>query len=206
MYTIGSIFLVTSVVLAIFKSEKDCLQDFDEKLNLFYSYKMIARLFRLRPIQIIAIVLLTVKVGFATESLNFLKLIEKGVSKEKLSLLQIPLTPLNIVWPLIISKWTNVPHPMTLFFNMIPFRLAFGLLIMIFIYYTPMFQDPTTGDYPLTYFLMCLVLFCIFAFMESTMFMSQLSFNAKISDEIIGGTYMTFLTTLGNLGTQLKDL
>lgn len=63
MYIIGVIFLITSVALAIFKSENhDTLNSFDEKLNLFYSYKMIFRLFCLRPIQVIAIILLTVKV------------------------------------------------------------------------------------------------------------------------------------------------
>lgn len=75
---------------------------------------------------------------------------------------------------------------------------------MLFIYYTPLFQDKSNGEYPLTYFLICLVLLSVFSFIETTMFMSQLSFNAKISDEIIGGTYMTFLTTLGNLGTKIR--
>lgn len=62
MYIIGVVFLVTSVILAIFKSEKDYLQDFDEKFNLWHSYKMIIKLFRLRPIQIVTLILLTVKV------------------------------------------------------------------------------------------------------------------------------------------------
>lgn len=71
---------------------------------------------------------------------------------------------------------------------------------MVFIYYTPYFQDQSTGEYPLYYFAMCLTVSITSSMIETTMFMAQLSFNAKISDEIIGGTYMTLLTTLGNLG------
>jgi len=32
------------------------------------------------------------------------------------------------------------------------------------------------------------------------MFVSQMAFHAKISDPAIGGTYMTLLNTLANLG------
>jgi len=71
---------------------------------------------------------------------------------------------------------------------------------MVFIYFTPYFQDPVTGEYPMHYFLLCLLVFSMYSLIETAMFMAQLSFNAKVADQIIGGTYMTFLTTLGNLG------
>lgn len=34
-----------------------------------------------------------------------------------------------------------------------------------------------------------------------SMFVSQMAFHAKISDPVIGGTYMTLLNTVANLGT-----
>ena len=52
----------------------------------------------------------------------YLKLIEKGVAKESLGLLAIPLTPFEIVLPVLISKYTNGPKPLTTFFKVYPFR------------------------------------------------------------------------------------
>lgn len=71
---------------------------------------------------------------------------------------------------------------------------------MVFIYYTTFFQDPTTGEYPLYYFIIYLLFMSLSSIIELTMFISSMSFNAKIADEVIGGTYMTFLATLSNLG------
>lgn len=62
MYIIGFVFLITSIGLAIFKKENDDLEEIDENLNLFYSYKMIWRLFSLKPIRLISIFSLTVQV------------------------------------------------------------------------------------------------------------------------------------------------
>jgi hypothetical protein len=41
---------------------------------------------------------------------------------------------------------------------------------------------------------------------ESSMFISMVSFFANISDANIGGTYMTLLTTLSNLGKNLNKI
>ena len=49
-------------------------------------------------------------------------MIESGVPKEKLGLLAVPLTPLQIVLPLLISRYTNGPKPFNLFIKAIPFR------------------------------------------------------------------------------------
>jgi MFS transporter, PAT family, solute carrier family 33 (acetyl-CoA transportor), member 1 len=53
-----------------------------------------------------------------------LKLIEKGVPKEKLGLLALPLTPFEVVLPLLISRYTNGPNPLRIFTNAYPFRLV----------------------------------------------------------------------------------
>jgi PAT family acetyl-CoA transporter-like MFS transporter 1 len=53
--------------------------------------------------------------AFATESMVFLKLIEYGVPKENLGLLAVPLTPFEIIFPLILSKYSNGPQPLKFF-------------------------------------------------------------------------------------------
>jgi hypothetical protein len=69
-------------------------------------------------------VLLTSKIGFAAaDSVTGLKLVEQGVPKEKLAMLAIPMIPLQIILPWIISKYTAGPKPMDIFLKAMPPRL-----------------------------------------------------------------------------------
>lgn len=52
-----------------------------------------------------------------------LKLVEAGVPKEQLALLAVPMVPLQIILPLIISKYTAGPRPLDVFYKAFPFRL-----------------------------------------------------------------------------------
>ena len=54
--------------------------------------------------------------------MTYLKLIENGVPKESLGLLAIPLTPVEIILPVLINKFTNGPKPLTTFAKVYPFR------------------------------------------------------------------------------------
>jgi hypothetical protein len=78
-------------------------------------------------------------------------------------------------------------------------RIPWNLLKMIFIFYTPHFRDALTGEYPFGFFLLCLVLSSVGSLLYTTMAISEMSFNARIVDELIGGTYMTFLSTISNI-------
>jgi PAT family acetyl-CoA transporter-like MFS transporter 1 len=67
--------------------------------------------------------------GFsAADAVTGLKLVEAGVPKEKLALLAVPMVPLQILLPLIISKYTAGPRPLDIFYKAFPFRLAHTLL------------------------------------------------------------------------------
>ena len=58
----------------------------------------------------------------AADSLSGLKLIEAGMPKETLALFAVPMVPIQIILPLIISKYTAGPRPMEIFLKAIPFR------------------------------------------------------------------------------------
>ena len=63
------------------------------------------------------------QIGFAAaDSLTVLKLTESGVPKDRLALLSIPLTPVQILLPFYISKYTAGPRPMDTFLAAIPPR------------------------------------------------------------------------------------
>jgi PAT family acetyl-CoA transporter-like MFS transporter 1 len=51
-----------------------------------------------------------------------LELIERGVTKDSLALLGIPLTPLHIILPFIIIKYTTGTHPLNIYIKSYPFR------------------------------------------------------------------------------------
>lgn len=51
-----------------------------------------------------------------------LKLVEAGVPKETLALLAVPLVPLQILLPLVISKYTAGPRPLDVFHKAFPYR------------------------------------------------------------------------------------
>ena len=124
--------------------------------------------------------------------MSYLKMIDSGVPKDKLALLAVPLTPLQIVLPLLISKYTNGPQPFNLFIQAIPFRLFMSLFIAAFVYVTPLFKEDN-NEFPFYYYMLCLVINAVHSIFAYMMFVSQMAFFAKISDKTIGGTYMTFL-------------
>ena len=63
------------------------------------------------------------QIGFAaTDALTGLKLIEAGVPKERLALLGIPMVPIQIMLPLVISRYTSGPNPMSVFLKAMPLR------------------------------------------------------------------------------------
>jgi PAT family acetyl-CoA transporter-like MFS transporter 1 len=54
--------------------------------------------------------------------MSYLKLIESGVPKEKLGLLAVPLTPLQLILPFLLSRYTNGATPFNLYIKSIPYR------------------------------------------------------------------------------------
>lgn len=63
------------------------------------------------------------QIGFsAADAVTGLKLVEEGVPKEHLALLAVPMVPLQIILPLIISKYTAGPQPLNVFYKAMPYR------------------------------------------------------------------------------------
>lgn len=63
-HLLGIIYFLVTVLIAVFKKEKDCtLSDGFVKLDAYQNYKLLFKMFKLRSIQILAAALLTVKVN-----------------------------------------------------------------------------------------------------------------------------------------------
>ncbi|XP_055912515.1 acetyl-coenzyme A transporter 1 [Eupeodes corollae] len=199
----GLCFLVATTLVAIFKRENS--EESDERftdhpeLDIKESYKILIDILRMRPIQILAAILLTVKVTFAaSDAVTSLKLIDAGVPKEKLALLIIPVIPLQIILPLVVSRYTNGPKPMDVYVKAIPYRMIFSGTATLIAFFCPLMISG--GEVPLYFYVLLVVNYGIYQIFLYCMFVAVMAFFAKISDPAVGGTYMTLLNTVCNLG------
>lgn len=97
--------------------------DEEVELGIRETYAKLYKILKLQSFQLLAVVLLTCKIGFsAPEAVSGLKLVESGVHKENLALLAVPMVPLQIVLPWILSRITCGPRPLDLFTKAFPYR------------------------------------------------------------------------------------
>lgn len=127
-----------------------------------------------------------------------MKLIDAGVPKDKLALLVVPLVPLQIILPLVISKYTAGPRPMKVYVKAIPYRIGFSVLAAVIVWFTPMMF--VNNEVPTYYYFLLLANYGIYQITLYSMFVAIMAFFARISDPAVGGTYMTLLNTVCNLG------
>ncbi|XP_069172066.1 acetyl-coenzyme A transporter 1 isoform X2 [Procambarus clarkii] len=202
LYFWGIVFCVTTTAVWIFKPERDDLEvEADEPhFGLLGTYKILGRILKMRTMQDLILVLLTCKIGFAAaDSLTALKLTENGVPKDRLALLSIPLTPVQVLLPFYISRYTAGPKPLNPFMFGYPLRLMFGLMLAGIVWLTPAFKD-ADGSYPFYYYCIIVIIYLIHQVFVNCMFVGVMAFFARISDSSVGGTYMTLLNTFTNLG------
>lgn len=93
------------------------------------------------------------------DSVFSLKLVESGIPKEKLGLLAIPLIPVQLLLPIIISKYTNGPRPMDVYMKYVPYRLLFGLVAATLVYITPLIVQ--NNQVPYYYYGVLIFCYCL---------------------------------------------
>lgn len=202
----GICFMITTTLVAIFKHEADIRdtknrESNETQLNIADTYKLLFEILKMRPIQILVGVLLTIKVTFAaSDAVTQLKLIDAGVPKDKLALLAVPMVPLQIILPLVISKYTTGPRPMEVYLKAIPYRIFFATLFGFIVYLTPWVIS--NGEVPMLYYVGLVINYSFYQICLYSMFVAIMAFFAKISDPAVGGTYMTLLNTVTNLGNN----
>lgn len=196
----GIVFLGTTILIAIFKREDS---EADEELidnpdyGIKKAYPMLLKIIKLKPVMKFSLILLTVKASFAAvDAITTLKLIDYGIPKDKIALLSIPLVPLQILLPFIISRYTTGPYPMTFYVKAFPFRLIMTVVIAAFVYATPSMISGRIGDIPAYYYVAIVSIYMVYQVPLRAMYVADMAFMAKISDPLVGGTYMTLLNTI----------
>ncbi|OLY80726.1 putative membrane protein [Smittium mucronatum] len=187
LYTIVTLYLVLRV-----KEKK-----FYDNIGIVSTYKTIYQICRLPDMVKLIIVLMFAKFGFVpNDSAMQLKLLEKGFKKEDMALAILIDFPIQITFGYYAARWSQTSTPMKPWRIAYISRIFFCFVGMLAVYFYPSSGSSGEGNY--FYFIL---LVRISNSMASTvMFVGLSAFITRISDPIIGGTYMTLLNTLSNFG------
>lgn len=191
----GWIYLFMTILVGVFKHEDTHRT---EENGIISVYKSMFRVLRLRNIQILIAVHLVAKIGFqANEAVTNLKLLEKGFSKEDLALTVLIDFPFEIVFGYYAAKWSTGKHPLQ------PWLYAFlGRLVAAVFSMLSVAAFPKSGKVNFGYLLVIILTHVFGSFMSTIQFVCINAFHTQIADPVIGGTYMTTLNTISNLGGQ----
>ncbi|XP_047991733.1 acetyl-coenzyme A transporter 1 [Leguminivora glycinivorella] len=201
----GWVFIASTTLIAIFKheaKERDHKENETKGMSVIVdAYKQLYTIVKLPAVRTLALVLFTAKLGFcASDAVSGLKLVEAGVPREDMALLAVPLVPVQIILPVLLARYTTGPAPLSLWLHAFPFRLIVGPLAAGLVALTPSLLGDSGPSYSYLLVLMALYVFhqtCLYC-----MFVAVMAFFAKVSDPAVGGTYMTLLNTVSNLGTN----
>lgn len=153
----GLIFVVATVLVAIFKKEKTHADlehlDDESKYGIIESYVILKKILSKKPIILLSVIFLTLPIMFAaSNAITTLKLIDHGVPREKLALFIVFLFPLELLLPFVISKYTTGPHPLDVFIKLIPPSLLLTMITAVFVWFTPWLLNGHLNEIPLYYY------------------------------------------------------
>ncbi|SGY33301.1 BQ5605_C002g01479 [Microbotryum silenes-dioicae] len=190
----GVAFIIVTLYLAFFQSEDPVSQD-DPDMDVKKVYSIMYEICKLKHVQTFVIVHLVTKLGTATnDAATSLKLLEKGLKKEDLALAVLIDFPFQILFGYLAAKWSKGDKPLKPWLIAMWTRLGWAIVSMLLIKFFPQ------GTISTSYF--WLVVFCTVGsgFSSTIQFVGISSFHTQIADPLIGGTYMTLLNTVSNLG------
>ncbi|KAJ6146445.1 hypothetical protein N7497_008427 [Penicillium chrysogenum] len=167
----GWAYLIVTCGLAFLKKEERT----KERDSIMDVYKSMWSVLKLKNIQTIIVIHLIAKIGFqANDGVTSLKLLDKGFGQDNMALVVLIDFPFEIMLGYYAGQWSTNYGAMRLWGWAFVGRLAAAVLAQ------------------LTHVLS--------TFMNTVMFVSISAFHARIADPAIGGTYMTLLATVSNLG------
>ncbi|AFR98778.2 transporter protein [Cryptococcus neoformans C23] len=207
------VFVGVTVGLAVLKKEDPPSED-DPDMDVKKVYKVMWSIVRLKNIQTFLFVHLICKIGFqVNDSVTSLKLLEKGLSKEDLAVAVLLDFPAQMAVGWLAAKWSRpVPssHPLTTggggreSGNVLkPWLYAFWARLAMAAISTLVvagFPSNRAGSVGTTYFLLIIATTLFSSLTSTVQFVGICAFHTQIADPLIGGTYMTLLNTVSNLG------
>jgi PAT family acetyl-CoA transporter-like MFS transporter 1 len=132
-----------------------------------------------------------------------------GMPKEDIATMSPILLVLSLALPAFTSKYL-AQQPMKMFLYGLQFKLftsvlVWGVFQLAIVEYGTEGKDEADsegGGPSLKFYAILLAVMSLNELAGNLIFGAQMTFFAKISDPLIGGTYMTFLNTISNLGSK----
>lgn len=161
-------------------------------------YISMIEVLKLPNVQLFVVILLIAKLGFqVNESATNLKLLEKGLSKEDLSITVLIDFPFEMIFGYYAGRWSSGKSPLKPWLFGFAGRLLSAMLAHLILLFFPKVEN---GEVSYKVFLAIILQHLLGSFMGTIQFVSLCAFHTKIADPAIGGTYMTTLNTLSNYG------
>ncbi|CAF2359392.1 unnamed protein product [Rotaria sp. Silwood2] len=190
--------IVTCIVAFLFRERTSNQKDDTKTLKLIPTYLSIIKLFKKRCMLELVFILIISPFGYAaTYFMTNIALVSNGMSRETLGLITMPLVLVKIIVPLILSQ---THRPLIWFARLYLPRLFICVLIGIYILFTSQLVK-----FPYIFYPILMTLFVINETIIYLQLVARVGFYAQISEPRIGGTYMTLVSTLGNIGQTLSS-
>jgi len=179
----------------MFFKKEDPVSTDDPDLNVTKVYRLMWRIIKLKHVGVLCIIHFISKIGFiANDSITNLKLIEKGLRTEQLSVMVTIDFVVQLFGGYYAARWAIGNKPLRPWLYAFWVRLALAVTSMGVVYAFP--KPPVS-----TAFLVIVALnYICTQFASTVQFVGMSAFHTRISDPVIGGTYMTLLNTATNLG------
>ena len=189
-------FLFFTTWLLFFKRE-DPETHATSEMGIREVYSVMARICKLRHVQLLIFVHMIAKIGFqANEAVTGLKLVEHGLGKEDLALAVLIDFPFQLIFGYLAAMWSRGRHALRPWLIAFVCRLVLAVVCMAIVAGMPK-PPQKIGT---TYFVTIITSTVLNSFASTVQFVGISAFHTQIADPLIGGTYMTLLNTVSNLG------
>lgn len=198
------VFMASTLWVAVAKGDEHTPLVGDMTSILTTAYREMYVVLRLPAIRSLALVLLTCRAALGVfTAVTPLRLVEAGVPKEKLALLSSVLPFVGISAQMYVSarylSGGQASQPLLIWLSCYLPRLLFGMLGLGLVVSVPGYVAPD-GSLPTWLYGVMLLLAIGGVIASETQFVAQMAFYNRVADPAIGGTYMTMLNTLANMG------
>ena len=203
IYFWGWFLIIVTILLTLFKKEIP-VDASEEPEGVVATYGEVVSTLRIRAVQLLCIVLFTCRAAFGpVDAATNFKLQEYGMPKSDLAAIGPILLIFSLIMPTITGRAiANAPIDMFLI-GMVLKVCASGLVWAVFQMSIKRYQ----GNEAYPHFNMLLIIVMgLHELSGNLMSGSLMAFFSKIADPSIGGTYMTLLNTISNLGSKWPSI
>jgi len=167
--------------------------------GVWATYQDIWRVLQLPAVQGFAVLLLTGKAAFSGFMSGLdLVLMEKGLTRDTLAVVSVVFSVGEVLLSAAFSGIAAGAEPLSVFMRLFPPRMAsMGACVLLLLLLPNGAGVEGLSTWWIVAFLGC---YAVFKVCNTGMFIAQMAFHNKIADPTIGGTYMTLLNTIANLG------